>query len=220
MREYFSGVDIVIRDVYGLSKATGPSSLTREGATRFGTVGHPMPRVEITLADDGEVLIRGGSVFLGYLDDDEATAAALRDGWLHTGDLGSYGLDGMLTITGRKKSIIVTSGGKNVDAGAIEPLIESDESVIDAVLVGDGYDQLGVLVSVDGSFEGTDAALSHAQTVVKEVNKRFARAEQVRRVGLLPRPLSVTQGERTSDGALVRSVVMAHFAGDVEQLYS
>jgi long-chain acyl-CoA synthetase len=219
MLEYFAGVDIVIRDVYGLSEATGPSSITREGATRFGSVGYPMPRVEITLADDGEILIKGGSVFLGYLDDEAATASAVRDGWLHTGDLGNYGSDGMLTITGRKKDIIVTSGGKNVDAGAIEPLIEADGSVISAVLVGDGYDQLGVMVSVDDSFDSRDAALSHVQIVVKVVNKRFARAEQVRRVGLLPRPLSADEGELTSEGVLVRSVVMDHFANDVAGLY-
>ena len=131
----------------------------------------------------------------------------------------SYGSDGMLTITGRKKDIIVTSGGKNVDAGAIEPLIEADGSLMSAVLVGDGYDQLGVLVSVDDSFDSLDAALSHVQTVVKVVNKRFARAEQVRRVGLLPRPLSVDEGELTSEGVLVRSVVMDHFADDVAGLY-
>jgi long-chain acyl-CoA synthetase len=125
----------------------------------------------------------------------------------------------MLTITGRKKSIIVTTGGKNVDATAIEPLIEDDESVIDAVLVGDGHDQLGVLVSVDGSFDSPDAALAHVQAVVKRVNKRFARAEQVRRVGLLPRPLSVDLGERSPEGAMVRSVVMDHFADDVAALY-
>ncbi len=218
--EYFSGVDVVIRDVYGLSEATGPSSITREGATRFGTVGHPMPGVEITLADDGEILIRGGSVFLGYLDDEEATANALRDGWLHTGDLGSYGADGMLTIIGRKKGIIVTAGGKNVDAAAIEPLVEDDPSIIDAVLVGDGHDQLGILVSVDGSLDDPDVALAHVQTVVKRVNKRFARAEQVRRVGLLPRALSTQEGERTVEGALVRSVVMEHFMDEVKKLYA
>ena len=220
MLEYLAGVDIVIRDVYGLSEATGPSSITREGATRFGTVGHPMPRVEITLADDGEILIRGGSVFLRYLDDEQATALALRDGWLYTGDLGSYGPDGMLTITGRKKDIIVTAGGKNVDAGAIEPLIEADAAIIDAVLVGDGFDQLGVLVSVDDVFDDRESAHLHVQAVVKDVNKRFARAEQVRKVGLLPRSVSVDDGERTPQGTVVRSVVLEHFADEVEQLYS
>ncbi|MCL1588386.1 MAG: AMP-binding protein [Actinomycetia bacterium] len=220
MLEYFAGVDIVIRDVYGLSESTGPSSITREGATRFGTVGHPMPRVEIVLADDGEILIKGGSVFLGYLDDEDATANALRDGWLHTGDLGAYGSDGMLTITGRKKGIIVTSGGKNVDAAAIEPLIEDDESVINAVLVGDGYDQLGIMVSVDDSFDSRDAALSHVQAVVKVVNRRFARAEQVRRVGLLPRALSVEKGERDATGAKHRATIVGHFAVEISDLYS
>lgn len=220
MLEYFAGADIPIRDVYGLSEATGPSSITREGATRFGTVGEPMPRVEISLADDDEILIRGGSVFLGYLDDDEATAMALRDGWLHTGDLGAYGPDGMLTITGRKKEIIVTTGGKNVDAGAIEPLIEDDAAIIDAVLVGDGHDQLGVLVSVDDVFDDPESAHLHVQSVVRKVNNRFARAEQVRRVGLLPRSLSVDDGERTPQGALVRSVVLEHFADEINDLYA
>ena len=220
MLEYFAGIGIPIRDVYGLSEATGPSSITREGATRFGTVGHPMPGVEIIVADDGEILIRGGSVFLGYLDDDAATKAALRDGWLHTGDLGSYGPEGMLTITGRKKNIIVTTGGKNVDAGAIEPLIEADEAIVDAVLVGDGFDQLGVLVSVDGSFDDQNAALVHVQAVVKAVNKRFARAEQVRRIGLLPRTLSVDERERSTTGAIDRLVVFDHFAAELRDLYA
>jgi long-chain acyl-CoA synthetase len=220
MLEYFASIDVLIRDVYGLSEATGPSSITREGATRFGSVGLPMPGVEISLADDGEILVKGRSVFSGYLDDEDATAHAIRDGWLHTGDLGEADGDGMLTITGRKKDIVVTSGGKNVDPGAIEPLLEQDEAIVDAVVVGDGYDQLGVLISVDGTFDGDrDAALRHVQAVVKRVNQRFARAEQIRRVGLLSRPLSSAKGERLASGRVQRSAVVDHFADEVNELY-
>jgi long-chain acyl-CoA synthetase len=220
MLEYFSGVDVLIREVYGLSEATGPSVVTREGATRFGTVGHPMPGVEISLAHDGEILLRGRSVFSRYLDDDAATAAALRDGWLHTGDLGHIDEDGFLTIAGRKKDIVITAGGKNVDPGAIEPLLEQDPEIVDAVVIGDGYDQLGVLVSVSEPLAGDPvAALAHVRTVVRQVGQRFARAEQIRRVGLLPRPLSVEMGERSPSGAVRRSVVVENFSDEIEVLY-
>ncbi len=217
---YLAGLDVPIRQVYGLSEASGPSSVTREGADRYGTVGYPMPGVEISLADDGEILIRGRSVFAGYLDDGRATQQALRDGWLHTGDLGTIGPDDQLTISGRKKDIVITTGGKNVCPRALEmPLLE-DPAIVDAVVVGDGYDQLGVLVAVDGEFGvDQDAALSHVQSVVKSVNQRFARAEQIRRIGLLPRPLSVELGERSESGYVRRQVVVEHFADEVKDLY-
>ena len=217
--EYFSGIGLPIRDVYGLSESTGPASVTREGSTRFGTVGSPMPGVETKLADDTEILIRGRSVFHHYLDDEGATQHALRDGWLHTGDLGSVGEDGLLTVSGRKKDIVITSGGKNVDADAVEPRLKQDPAIVDAVLVGDGYDQLGVLVSVGEDFPGDrEAALAHVETVVAEVNERFARAEQVRRVGLFPRPLSVDLGEVSESGTVQRTTVTEHFADEIKEL--
>jgi long-chain acyl-CoA synthetase len=217
---YLAGLDISIRQVYGLSEATGPSSVTRDSADRYGTVGYPMPGVGVKLADDGEILIRGRSVFLGYLDDEEATRRALRDGWLHTGDLGTIGDDNQLTISGRKKDIVITTGGKNVCPRALEVLLLDAPAIVDAVVVGDGYDQLGVLVAVDGTFDDDrDAALAHVQSAVTEVNQRFARAEQIRRVGLLSRPLSVELGERSASGSIHRSVVIEHFTDDVEDLY-
>ena len=127
----------------------------------------------------------------------------------------------MLTITGRKKNIVITSGGKNVDVEAVEPLLRQDPAILDAVLVGDGYDQLGVLVAVDDVFEGDDElALAHAESVVENVNQRFARAEQVRQVGLLPRRLSLDRGELSEDGAVQRSVVAEHFADQISELYN
>jgi len=217
---YLAGLDVPIRQVYGLSEATGPSSVTRDGADRYGTVGYPMPGVEISLADDGEVLIRGRSVFDGYLDDEEATRHALRDGWLHTGDLGTMEEDGQLTISGRKKDIVITTGGKNVCPRALEVLLLEDPMIVDAVVVGDGYDQLGVLIAVDGELShDQEAALAHAQSAVKTVNQRFARAEQIRRIGLLSRPLSVDMGERSESGNVQRSVVVDHFASEIKDLY-
>ncbi len=217
---YLAGLDVPIRQVYGLSEATGPSSVTREGADRYGTAGHPMPGVEISLADDGEILIRGRSVFSGYLDDEEATRHALRGGWLHTGDLGSMGEDRQLTISGRKKEIVITTGGKNVCPGALEALLLEDRAIVDAVVVGDGYDQLGVLVAVEeASADDSEGALVHVRSVVTAVNQRFARAEQIRRVGLLSRPLSVESGERSASGEVQRKVVIDHFADEIEDLY-
>jgi len=220
MLEYFSGFDVPIREVYGLSEATGPSSVTREGATRFGTVGLPMPGVEISLADDGEILIRGRSVFSCYLDDDEATQEALRGGWLHTGDLGTIGSDGLLTISGRKKDIVITTGGKNVCPRAIEALLRAVPGITDVVVVGDGRDQLGVLIAVDESanLDG-EPARSIAEAAVDQVNGKHARAEQIRKIGMLPRPLSMEEGERTSDGVVRRKVVLERFSDEVEDLY-
>jgi long-chain acyl-CoA synthetase len=216
--EFFSGLDLVIREVYGLSEASGPSIVTREGATRFGSVGLPLPGIELSLADDGEILLRGRSVFPGYLDNPEATAHALRDGWLHTGDLGTVGPDGLLTISGRKKDIVITTGGKNICPRPIEALLRADPVIVDAVVVGDGYDQLGVLVSVvDGSGDGH--ARARVEMRVAEVNQRFARPEQIRKIGLLPRPLSVEYGERTEDGVVARSVVVERFSAQIEDLY-
>ena len=220
MLEYFSGIGVAIRDVYGLSESAGPAMITREGATRFGTVGLPMPGVEMRLAEDGEILLKGRSMFSHYLDDDEATSRVLRDGWLHTGDLGAIGEDGFLTITGRKKDIIITAGGKNVDALAIEPRLEQDPGIVDAVVVGDGFDQLGVLMAVESEYApDAESALVYAESVMKRVNQRFARAEQVRKIGLLPRPLSVDLGERSESGVVQRATVSENFLSEIEDLY-
>jgi len=216
--EYFSGLDLVIREVYGLSEASGPSIITQEGATRYGSVGFPFPGIEAGLAEDDEIILRGRSVFAGYLNNPEATRHALRDGWLHTGDLGSIGSDGLFSITGRKKDIVITTGGKNICPQPIEALLRQDPVVVDAVIVGDGYDQLGVLVSVADGLDD-EAALEQIERRVQAVNQRFARAEQIRKIGLLPRPLSVDEGERSRSGIVARSVVIDRFKAEIADLY-
>ena len=216
--EYFSSLDLLIREVYGLSEASGPSIVTREGATRFGSVGSPLPGIEMRLGDDGEILLRGRSVFPGYLNNPVATQHALRDGWLHTGDLGAIGSDGLLTISGRKKDIVITTGGKNICPRPIEALLREDPVIVDAVVVGDGYDQLGVLVSV-ASGSGTEEEMAHVERRVAEVNQRYARAEQIRKIGFLPRPLSLDDGERSEAGMVVRNVVVERFSDQIKDLY-
>jgi long-chain acyl-CoA synthetase len=115
---------------------------------------------------------------------------------------------------------VITTGGKNVCPRALEVLLLDDPAIVDAVVVGDGYDQLGVLVAVDGTFgDDRDAALAHVQSVVNDVNQHFARAEQIRRIGLLSRPLSAELGERSASGHIHRAVVIEHFTDDVEDLY-
>jgi len=216
--EYFSGLDLVIREVYGLSEASGPSIITQEGATRYGSVGFPFPGIEAGLAEDDEIVLRGRSVFAGYLNNPEATRHALRDGWLYTGDLGSIGSDGLFTITGRKKDIVITNGGKNICPQPIEALLREDPIIVDAVIVGDGYDQLGVLVWVVDGLDD-EAALEQIERRVQAVNQRFARAEQIRKIGLLPRALSIDEGERSASGIVVRSVVIDRFKAEIADLY-
>ncbi len=216
--DYFSGLDLVIREVYGLSEASGPSIINQEGATRFGSVGFPFPGIEAGLAEDDEIILRGRSVFAGYLNNPEATNHALRDGWLHTGDLGSIGSDGLFSVTGRKKDIVITTGGKNICPQPIEQLLRQDPIIVDAVIVGDGFDQLGVLVSVIDEIE-PDAAMAQIEHRVGEVNQRLARAEQIRKIGLLPRPLSVDEGERSTSGTVARNVVVERFSREIADLY-
>src|SRR5581483_3692766 len=147
--EFFTGLDISIREVYGQSEDTGPTSFTRAGKTKFGTVGPPLPGVEVKFAEDGEILVKGPNVFLGYYKDPAATAEALTDGWLHSGDLGALDADGMLRITGRKKDILITSGGKNITPVNIEGALKNHPLISEAVVVGDRRNYLTALVTLD-----------------------------------------------------------------------
>jgi acyl-CoA synthetase (AMP-forming)/AMP-acid ligase II len=123
--EFFTGLDLNIREVYGQSEDNGPTSVNLPGATKYGTVGKPLPGVEVRLGEDGEILVRGPNVFKGYYKDQPATDACLIDGWLHSGDLGTFDSDGFLLITGRKKEIIITAGGKNIAPKNIEAALKN-----------------------------------------------------------------------------------------------
>lgn len=215
--EYLTGLDLVVREVYGQSEDTGPTTMNTFEATRLGTVGVPWPGTEVKIGTDGEILVKGRHVFAGYLGDEAATAATLVDGWLHSGDLGSFDEDGFLTITGRKKEIIVTSGGKNISPKAVEGILESEEAIENAVVIGDGRDYLTALI-VPASSAGDDPRRAVAAAVAT-ANERLARVERVKRFELLPGPLSIGAGELTPTLKIKRDVVAERYASLIELMY-
>ena len=232
--EFFSGLDIVILEVYGQSEDTGPTSFNRPGCTSFGTVGPPVPGVDVRIAKDGEILVRGPNVFLGYYKDPEATAETLKEGWLHSGDLGRIDEQGFLHITGRKKEIIITAGGKNIAPKNIENALKEDPMVNEAVVVGDRRKYLSALIWLDPD-AAAQVAGEHAipltqvvsQTTVQRsiqaltdaVNRKFAQVEHIRRFTILLGPLSVEDGELTPTLKVKRQVIAARYAAQIELMY-
>jgi long-chain acyl-CoA synthetase len=232
--EFFAGFGVPIYEVYGQSEDCGPTSFNVPGRTRFGTVGPPFPGVEVKIADDGEIIVRGRNVFAGYFKDPEATDEALSDGWLHTGDLGEFDADGFLSITGRKKDIIITAGGKNIAPKLLEGGLRNHPLVAEAVIIGDRRKFLSALVSLDGEaverfmqereLSGPPAKCPeiHAeiQQAVDDVNGQIARVEQIKKFTILDRELSISEGELTPTLKVKRNVVADHFGAEIEAMYS
>ncbi len=221
--EFFAGLGLPVYEVYGQSEDNGPTSFNLPGRTRFGTVGPAFPGVDVKIADDGEILVRGRNVFAGYYKDEEATREALADGWLHSGDLGEFDADGFLTITGRKKDVIITAGGKNVAPKLIEGGLKEHPLISDALVIGDRRKYLTVLVTLDpeasAGVDGSEAE-RQVQAAIDRVNSEFARVEQVKRFTILPRELSIAEGELTPTLKVKRNVVVEHFAEQIEAMYS
>jgi long-chain acyl-CoA synthetase len=181
-----------------------------------------MPGLSVELAEDGEILIRGPNVFLGYYKEPEATAATLRDGWLCSGDLGAFDRDGFLSITGRKKEIIITAGGKNIAPKNIEALIKQSPLVGEAVVIGDRRKYLTALVTLEPTTAGQLAAedvRSQIQVKIDEINQTLARVEQVKRFAILPKPFGIDTGELTPTMKIKRSVVARMYATEIEAMY-
>ena len=232
--EFFAGFDLTILEVYGQSEGTGPTTFNRPGNTKFGTVGPAYPGTEVKLADDGEVLLKGGNVFAGYYKNEEATGETLINEWLHSGDLGEFDDDGFLTITGRKKDIIITAGGKNVAPKNLEAGLKDDLIVSEAVVIGDRRRFLTALVTLDpetsaafaeeqgvtGPLHESEAVQSRIQATVDGVNARYARVEQIKKFTILSRELSIESGELTGTLKVKRAVVNEHFAADIEAMYA
>ncbi len=231
---FFSGLDVMIREVYGQSEDTGPTSFNLPGKTRIGTVGPPIPGTKVKIAKDDEILVKGPHVFLGYYKNQEATDETLIDGWLYSGDLGKIDDEGFLHITGRKKDLIITAGGKNIAPKNIESAMKDSNLVGEAVVIGDRRKYLTALVSLDpekaaefANEHGLDEAKLHEspqlrgiiQEHVDKVNSELARVEQIKKFTVLQRAFSIEGGELTPTLKVKRKVVNDNYSDDIEAMY-
>jgi long-chain acyl-CoA synthetase len=221
--EFFHALDILILEGYGLTECTTAVSVNREHAFRFGSVGLPLPGVELRIGETGEILVRSNTVFAGYYRDDAATREVLDDdGWLHTGDVGHVDDDGFLFVTDRMKDIIVTSGGKNIAPQNLENDLKTARVISQALVVGDGKPYVAALVTLDdeATREMTEEEKRAAvQDAVDHVNAERSRYEQIKRFVILPRDFSMDAGEITPTLKLKRKVVMDHFTNELASLY-
>ena len=224
--ELFAAFDLPIYEGYGLTECTTAASVNRPDAYRFGTVGKPLPGVEVRLAEDGELELRSETVFAGYLKDPEATREVLRDdGWLRTGDIAEIDEDGFITITDRKKDILVTAGGKNVAPQNLENELKASRYVSQAIVLGDRRPYVAALLTLDRDeiakwrADGGEDEAALVQGIVDEVNEHRSRYEQIKRFEVLPRDFSAEEGEITPTLKLRRGVVQEHFAEAIERLY-
>ena len=218
--EFFHALDVLILEGYGLTECTTAATVNRPSQYRFGTVGPALPGAELRIADDGEVLIKTDTIFAGYYKDEQATEEVLPgDGWLRSGDLGHIDDDGFLTITDRKKDILVTAGGKNVAPQNLENALKMHPLVSQALVVGDRRPYVAALITLA---EGTspDAARFEIERLVEGVNNDLSRYEQIKRYTILPRDFSAEEDEVTPTLKLKRRVCQEHFAAEIEALYS
>lgn len=236
--EYFASLDLVVGEIYGQSEVTGPTSVSTADATKFGLVGRPMPGVEVRIGEDSEILVRGENVCLGYFKDELGTRELLEDGWLHTGDLGALDAEGFLSITGRKKELLVTSGGKKTSPAGIEGLLKGIAPIGHALVVGERRNHLVALLALDAD-RVTDFAQRHGfpaapevlathaafheyltREVETKVNARVARFETIKKFEVLPRDFSTAGGELTPTLKVRRKVCEQKYADVIERLYA
>jgi long-chain acyl-CoA synthetase len=236
---FFRSLDLRILEGYGLTETTAPATVNLTDKFKIGTTGPALPGVGIRIAEDGEISVKGVNVFGGYWNNPAATAEVMDGEWFKTGDIGAIDADGYLTITGRKKEIIVTAGGKNVAPAALEDPIRANPLVGQVVVVGDKKPFIAALVTLDGEMlptwlknNGQDASLTLAQAatnpaVVAEVqraidaaNTLVSRAESIRKFQILPSELTEASGHLTPKLSIKRAVILEDFAGEIEGMYS
>jgi long-chain acyl-CoA synthetase len=236
---FFRAAGVTILEGYGLTETTAPATVNRPSRCKVGTVGIPLPGVGVRIAADGEIEVRGIDVFAGYNGNPAATAEAFDDGWFRTGDLGALDEDGYLTVTGRKKEIIVTAGGKNVAPAELEDPIRANPIVSQVVVVGDQRPFVGALVTLDADMlptwlanHGEDKALTPAQAAelpavreeiqraIDAANTRVSRAESIRAFRILPDDFTEAGGELTPKLSIKRTIVLERRAADIDRLYA
>jgi long-chain acyl-CoA synthetase len=221
--ELFHALDMLILEGWGLTECTTAATVNRPRRFRFGTVGPAMPGAEVKTDTEGELLIRSETIFAGYLKDEEATRAVLTDeGWLRSGDVGEIDPDGFVTITDRKKDIIVTAGGKNVAPQNIENSLKASRYVSQVLVVGDRRPYVTALITLDETEVAKANGDVHALVgqAVEEVNRDLSRYEQVKRFAIVPREFNSEQGEVTPTLKLKRRVIEKRFADEIEKLYA
>lgn len=235
---FFHSLGIVILEGYGLTETTAPATVNLATKSKIGTVGPALPGVSVRVMDDGEIEVKGVNVFTEYWKNPEATAAVFDDGWLKTGDVGQLDDDGFLSITGRKKEIIVTAGGKNVAPAALEDPIRANPLIGQVVVVGDQKPFIGALVTLDPEMlpvwlhnNHEDAALSlldasvhpkvlaEVQRAIDHANESVSRAESIRKFAILPIELTEDAGYLTPKMSIKRDVILRDFAADIQNLY-
>ncbi|OLT35066.1 long-chain fatty acid--CoA ligase [Actinomadura sp. CNU-125] len=236
---FFRGVGITILEGYGLTETTAPAAVNRPSAIKIGTVGQPIPGVDVRIAEDGEVLFRGINVMRGYWNNEAATKESLDDGWLHTGDLGSLDDDGFLKITGRKKEILVTAAGKNVAPAPLEDRLRAHPLISQCLVVGDGRKFISALITLDEEAlapwkerNGKPAAMTvdelrrdpdlaaEIEAAVADANKSVSHAEAIKKHVVLGVDFTEEAGHLTPSLKVKRNVVMKDFSGEIDALYT
>ena len=234
---FFHAAGVPVLEAWGMTETSTGGTANLPGASKVGTVGRALPGVEVRIADDGELLVRGPNVFQGYYKNQEATDETIIDGWLHTGDLATIDDDGYVGITGRKKEIIITAGGKNITPINIEALVKRHPLVSQCVVVGDRKPYLVALITLDeealsrfAAEQGTldeSSAMTDSPVVreelekhIEEVNSHFASVEQIKRFHILPADLSQEGGELTPTLKLKRPVISSKYEKEIEDLYA
>ncbi len=236
---FFNAIGIPLYELYGMSENTGPATTNKPGNNKIGTVGLPLPGVEVRLGDDGEVLMRGGIVTAGYYKmDDETRESFDADGWLHSGDLGKFDDDGFLSIVGRKKEIIITAAGKNIAPAKLETFVKNHPLVSQACMIGDARKFLTMLVAIDpeeapawaeahdmvftdlASFSQDPAVVAEISQLIDEANGHVSQVEKVKKFKIVPDNWTPDSGEITPSLKLKRRVVLEKYASQIEELYA
>ena len=236
---FYRAIGLIVLEGYGMTECTAPAMVARPDAIRIGKVGRLLPGCSIKIAEDGEILLRGSNIQRGYWQNPAATAETHRDGWLHTGDIGELDDDGFLTITGRKKELIITAGGKNVAPAPMEDPLRADPLVGQAVVIGDNRPYIACLISLDADMlplwlashgEPTNLSIAEAaknpkvyaevQAAVDRVNQTVSQAEQIKKFVILDRELTEDSGHVTPSMKIKRNVVAADYADLIEGIYA
>jgi long-chain acyl-CoA synthetase len=234
---FFDAAGVLVLEGWGMTETSTAATISTPDDFKVGTIGKPFPGCEVRIAEDGEILVKGPNVFQGYYKNEEATREAIVDGWLHTGDIGEIDGDGFIKITGRKKDIIITAGGKNITPANLENEIKQHPLVSQCVVVGDRKPYLVALVTLDpeeavayakehGLPEDPEQLATSPEIVAaleahrEKINEKFARVEQVKKIAILPHDLSQESGELTPTLKVKRAVVVSKHEREIEQLYA